>query len=265
MGLLTTLRRTDNGSGPILSCAYPLNAPSSEITSYMGLGLLALTMSNSDTTGTYTTVGAPGAQRTALAAPSGFSNATCATMSFTSGKKVIAWSTSVPVAVNTGSSTQAYALNVGLYTTALANIASIDIKAQKDGTWLLRVLSGAGLTAVYSNGAATSCPANVALVMDANTSTFAAYFDGIPVLLTNNAFTPSAAIAFETVSEFTTSAAGDAGKTITATQYTQAADIPGAYQPNVTDPCGNNLPANYLVDNLGNLLEDNSGNLLVWV
>lgn len=265
MGLLTTLRRTDNGSGPILSCAYPLNAPSSEITSYMGLGWLPLTMSNSNTTGTYTVLGAPASQKTAVAAPVGFSTASSATLAFTSGIKVIAWGISVPVAVDTGSATDAYRAIVGVYTTAFATVASIDVQARKNGTWTVRVLRGAGVTQVYIANGLTACPSTVALVMDADTSTFAAYIDGVPVTLSADGFTPANMIAVETVVEFTTSDSGDAGKLVSATQYTEAATIPGNYPKGTTDPCGNNLPANYLVDNLGNLLEDNSGNLLVWV
>lgn len=222
----------------VISCAYPLDAPGSE---YTGLGLLALTMSNSDTTGTYTTVGAPVSQRIAAAGPSGFSGGTSATLAFTSGKKVIQWATSVPVAVDTGSATQAYSLNVGLYTTALANVASIDIKAQKDGTWMVRVLRGAGLTAVYTNSTATSCPATVDLIMNGSASTFSARIDGVEVTLSADGFTPGSLIALETVVEFTTSDAADAAKTITATQRTQAANITGTWSSGETDPCGNAL------------------------
>lgn len=236
-------------SAAVFSCAYPLDAPSSEITSYMGLGLLALAVSNSNTTGTYTVAGTPVSQRTALAAPSGFSSATCATMPFTSGKRVIAWGISIPAAVNTGSSSAAYHVAVGLYTSALSHIASIEIRADKDGTFRATVYRAAGITSVYALPGIATAPTTVALVMDCDAGTFAAHIGGIPVNLSANTFTPSAMIALETVVEFTASNAGDAGKTVSATQYTQASLIPGQYKYGTADPCGNVLPPTYITVN----------------
>jgi len=253
---------SDVAASSNISCAYPLNAPSSEWT---GLGYLALAMSNSDTTGTYTVLGAPASQKVAGAGPVGFSNGTAATMSFTSGSKVIAWGITIPAAVNTGSGAEAYRASPGIYTTALAGVFVFAVRAIKDGTWAVQIFRGAGLTQVYTVTGLTSCPTTVALAMNCDAGTCTAYIGGVAVTLSDNTFTPSAMIAVETVVEFTTSDAGDAGKTVSATQYTQAADIPGAYQPGVTDPCGNLMPANYLVDNLGNNLVDNNGNYLVWV
>lgn len=219
------------GSG--VSCAYPLDADSTEVSS---VGFAPLALSNNDQTATYTIDGAPASNVQAAAFQAGAAGGTASTLNLSSGKKVIQFATAMPATVGGGGIDAAYQVEHTLSTVMFATIAQVKFEVLADGTNNVYVYVGASVAMTDSPA---SFPSVIDLRFDCDGGTVAVAFDGVEQTLSSNTFTPAQALPVIAVYEKTDSRAGDAGNQIAVTLRTKAADITGEQPAGYTDPCGN--------------------------
>lgn len=228
------------GGGPIppQTCEYPLDE-----TVFPPPITEGLVMSGADQTGTLTMVGAPASDVIAAAAPVGAFGGTSLQMDLTQGDVTVQAVLSADLPVDTASVTEAFRSSLNINTPALANIATVALKAMKDGTYSLEVFRGAGLTSVCNVDGLSGGRVPVAVRFDSG-GTFSVVAGGHVLTLSDNTFTPGDAVVLLVCNEFTISDAGDAGKTASGTLISCAEDmfaIP--VQSGATDWVGDALTA----------------------
>lgn len=213
------------------ACTYPLDA-TSEVTSS---GFLQLQLTNGSQTGQLALVGAPGANRTGAAFPTGSTVGTGQKMNFSAGKKAIEWLPILPATVGGGAGVSAYRTVFTLTTAAFSDVLEVILTVFADGTLYQSVL--VNNVSVYT-ATPVSHPTTVAMILDAVAGTVSVRFNDVPITLSANTYTPAQLIAVLFATEYTNCPAGDAGKLIGGTLVTDAAALTGTYSAGETDPCG---------------------------
>lgn len=216
---------------PPVSCAYPLDG---DIT---GAPFLPMTISGAGLQTATVAIAGGGTNANYLAVPSGVFPGPFATLDLSTGIRVVGFYPTVPSAVNQAGNLPAYRGEYTLVTTAFSTVLSVNITATTGG--LFDIIVYVGATTAYTATGQASVPTFIAMIFNANTSTVSVQFDGTPVSLTADSYTPDTLVASVVVVESPYTAAGDAGKVVGGTIATDAADIPGTYPSGATDACGN--------------------------
>lgn len=223
---------TISTEGVPVSSVYPLDAESAEVIS---AGFLPMTLTNANQTARATMDGAPVSNLQSIAFAAGALTAASETIAFNAGAKAIEWGPIMPASVGGGAATAAWQLEMNLATVAFSNIVQVKLEQNADGSKVVNVSVGA--TLAYSDAPA-SFPTRVGVALDSATSTARVYFDDSILSLSASTYTPAAAIATIAVYEKTASPAGDSGKLVGATIYTEAADLTGTTYPAGTTDIG---------------------------
>ena len=242
-------------SGSTVSCAYPLDG---DIT---GFGFQPMTISGAGLQTATVAIAGSGTSANYLAVPSGAFPGPFATLDLSTGIRVVGFYPTVPSAVNQAGNLPAYRGEYTLATTAFSTVLSVNITATTGG--LFDIIVYVGATTAYTATGQASVPTFIAMIFNANTSTVSVQFDGTPVSLTADSYTPDTLVASVVVVERANSAAGDAGKVVGGTIATYAADITGTFPQGYTSVCGEAFEVFYLTDSVGDYPTDDAGDYLI--
>ena len=240
---------------PPVSCAYPLDG---DVTGspFQPMGISGVGLQ----TATVTLAGA-GSAESLGAFPSGAFPGPLATLDLSTGIRVVGFYPIIPAAVNQASSLAAYSAGLTLATTAFSAVLGVDITATTGG--LFDIVVSVGATTAYTATGQASVPSFIAMIFNANTSTVSVQFDGTPVSLTADSYTPDTLIAGVFVSTFVNTVAGDIGKTIGGRLATHAHDFTGDMPGGSTSVCGEAFEVFYLTDSVGDYPTDDAGDYLI--
>ena len=223
-------------AAPPASAAYPLDATEQEITDGGNTG--RLTMSNGYQTGEHTIPGVGGPEAWS-AAPTGFFEASCATLDFTAGTGVKVFElVPSPTAAydNSDAGTASWASGIAVFDeTTATGILEVNTYAMQDGSFLTQVFANDYLTDLPT----ATAPGVIGFEMDTDTSTYRVLFDGVPQTLDAYEFSPNLVTIVMNLSIFDSRLAGDEGAVVSMTLRTEAADMTGTgYVAGATDAAG---------------------------
>lgn len=213
--------------GPI-SCAYPLDASAPAVIAGGMTG--RLTLSNADQTGSYVTQGG-----LASGQIHGMFSGASAALDLSGTNKAIEFGFVTPVMNGPGSSNPDVYAEVNLYAPGFASYLRLQLSCT-DGTRQLNISKSAG--GGIGSEIISADTNTIGVVF--NAGTVSVLLNGSAVTLSDNAWATTSLIPVVTVGEQAGLDAADAGKTVSVTLRTDAANFVGAgYPAGATDPCGN--------------------------
>lgn len=227
---------TQGGAGPIIGCAYPLDAPESQV---QALGFASkLTMSADEQTGSYVISDTSTAQ---AALADGVQAGTATPITAASGKVAVEMGLlSFPACSGAGVAQRMIA-SLPLFEPALANVWNMQVIATQDAKFDLRSSDSFGFSDLVMD--ADTAPSEVGIVMDHNNSMI--YIRNKGQYYVPTSWTPadiSMGMSVRELNPTVSPPSAEAGSTVSVRARTDSTEYTGDYGSGTTDACGTALP-----------------------